>query len=209
MEHLPQQRIVNPPSGALPLLLAAHHDCRNPADLALRQAASQALERFIQGVKQQQQQQQQMAEGAPEEDLMWLVPRVVYPQVRSCARASAPSYQALSWTKSEGWVDAPNKPREPAGPSKHVCVPHHVCAGRLHVCVAHAGAASPSISRASWPAPACLCSAHASWCRPSVSCKPKHVCVCACAAQEPAGQPQHVCATGAPDAAEDAGAAVP
>eukprot|EP00967_Tisochrysis_lutea_P083611 scaffold116281_cov22-Tisochrysis_lutea.AAC.1 len=36
--------------------------------------------------------------------------------------------------------------REPAGPSKHVCVPHHVCAGRLHVCVAHAGAASPSMS---------------------------------------------------------------
>uniref|UniRef100_A0A7S3R808 U3 small nucleolar RNA-associated protein 20 domain-containing protein n=1 Tax=Dunaliella tertiolecta TaxID=3047 RepID=A0A7S3R808_DUNTE len=33
--------------------------------------------------QQQQQQQQQMAEGAPEEDLMWLVPRVVYPQLKS------------------------------------------------------------------------------------------------------------------------------
>jgi U3 small nucleolar RNA-associated protein 20 len=93
---------------ALPLTLQAYYDLRNDSDLALRQAAATALTKAVRAFaaldSPQQQQQQQDGEAAdpaqpqqqqPQqqqqqqlEDLLRLVPRVMYPQTKVGLRSN-------------------------------------------------------------------------------------------------------------------------
>ena len=82
---------------ALPLALQCLHDVRNSSDLAMRQAASQALWRLVDAMASLERQQAEGQGGdddAPE-SLLRLAARVLYPQVGTIARThGAPHAEA-------------------------------------------------------------------------------------------------------------------
>lgn len=65
---------------ALPLVLSCLYDLRNPDDLALRQGAAQAIERFILATCQLSKEGQ---EDQDPDGLMRLLPQIVYSQLRN------------------------------------------------------------------------------------------------------------------------------
>jgi hypothetical protein len=79
-------------AAALPVVHAAFHDLRNGEDLALRQAAAQALERLAAALAAREAAAAAAAGGASpdalhEDDALRLLPRVLYPQCKAALRA--------------------------------------------------------------------------------------------------------------------------